>query len=125
MVKFEDVDPEMLDQVERGWQRRGRVSWPILKMFLETKKFMVKLDITDTQRKSSSLYSSLNTYIKNHDLKVKVLSIKGDLYLKRTDIDKDGNPIAPGEGDEILPGKEPVDVDQMVNEIDAGKRQPK
>jgi len=120
MVKFEDVDPEMLDQVERGWQRRGRVSWPILKMFLESKKFVVKLDITDTQRKMSSLYSSLNTYVKNLNLPIKVLAIKGDIYLKRTDIDKDGNSIELGENAE--PGKEPVTVEQMVGEIDQGKR---
>ena len=91
MVKFVDVDPnELLDIVER---RRGRVSYPILKSFLETRKYCVMLDRTGMQQSLMSLNSCLNSYIKGHDLPIKILNRKGQIYLIRLDIDEEGNEI--------------------------------
>jgi len=91
MVKFIDVDPTKVDDVALA--HRGRVSYPILKAFLETGKFVVQLDRTGMQQSFQGLYSSLGSYIRNHHLPVKLLSRGGQLLLMRLDIDKDGKQI--------------------------------
>lgn len=89
MVKFIDVDPEEIPMNREG--RRGRVSYPILKSFMETGKHVAMLDRTGMQQSFQSLYSCLNSYIRNHKLPVKLFSRQNQLYLMRIDIDDDGN----------------------------------
>lgn len=89
MVKFIDVDPNDIPMNREG--RRGRVSYPILKSFMETGKLMAMLDRTGMQQSFQSLYSCLNSYIRNHKLPVKLFSRQGQLYLMRLDVDDDGN----------------------------------
>jgi len=89
MVKFIDVDPSEISNFVGG--RRGRVSYPILKSFLETGKTLVKLDRTGIQQNLQSLTSSLNAYVKSHNLPVKIFQRQGELYLARTDTDDAGN----------------------------------
>ena len=48
MVKFIDIDPDEIPRFSEG--RRGRVSYPILKSFLETGKILVMLDRTGIQQ---------------------------------------------------------------------------
>lgn len=91
MVKFVDVDPNELEMFSE--RRRGRVSYPILKSFLETNKYCVMLDRTGMQQSMMSLNSCLNTYIKNHDLPIKIVNRRGQIYLLRLDIDSEGNTI--------------------------------
>lgn len=91
MVKYVPIEPDNVDNIRRG--RRGRVSYPILKGFLESGHFLVKLDTTGMQQSHQSLYSSLGSYIRNHELPIKLFSRAGDLHLMRLDIDKDGNKI--------------------------------
>ncbi len=91
MVKFVDVDPNELEMVSE--RRRGRVSYPILKSFLETRKYCVMLDRTGMQQSLMSLNSCLNSYIKGHDLPIKVINRKGQIYLLRLDIDENGKTI--------------------------------
>lgn len=91
MVKFVDVDPAEIDTSRSG--RRGRVSYPIVKGFMERNQKVCKLDLTGMQQKPEYLRSVLAMYIKNHDLPIKVFSAQGDLHLMRLDLDNDNNPI--------------------------------
>jgi len=91
MVKFIEIDPNEVSAAIRT--HRGRVSYPILKGFLETGFFVVMLDRTGMQQSLKSLQSSLRAYTLNHKMPVKVFTRKGEVYLMRLDIDKDGNEI--------------------------------
>ncbi len=91
MVKFEQVDPEEIDNMRQG--RRGRVSYPILKGFLETNYFLAKLDRTGVQQSMQSLTSSLGAYIRSHEMPIKLFQRSGEVYLMRLDIDENGDPI--------------------------------
>lgn len=88
-MKFIDVDPEEIDNIRQG--RRGRVSYPLLKGFLESGKFLVMVDRTGIQQSMQTLSSSLNTYIRNHHLPIKVFQRTGNMYFMRLDVDKEGN----------------------------------
>lgn len=90
MVKFIEVAPEDIDNVRQS--HRGRVSYPILKSFLETGKPLVQLDRTGMQQSLMSLNSCLNTYIRNHDLPIKMFTRKGEIFFARTDLNDDGTP---------------------------------
>lgn len=92
MVKFVDVDPRDIPFNREG--RRGRVSYPILKSFLETNKVCVKLDRTGVQQSFQALYSMLRAYVMSHQLPIKIFSSGGEIYLMRIDMDAEGNPVA-------------------------------
>lgn len=100
MVKFIDVDPNEVE--DATFTHRGRVSYPILKAFLETGKYVVQLDRTGMQQSFQGLYSSLNSYIRNHRLPVKLLSRGGNLLLMRLDVDKDGKQIPDWEERQLM-----------------------
>jgi hypothetical protein len=91
MVKFNQIDPTEFEDSREG--RRGRVSYPILKSFLETGFFMAQLDRHGMQQSYQALYSSLTAYIRNHVLPIKLFSRGGQIILMRLDVDKDGNEI--------------------------------
>lgn len=84
MVKFIDVDPDEVPNFRDS--HRGRVSYPILKSFLETGKPLVQLDRTGMQQSLQSLSSSLGAYIRSHNLPIKLFMRRGEVYLARTDI---------------------------------------
>jgi hypothetical protein len=90
VVKFTEVDPEDVHLVRSG--RRGRVSYPILKMFLESGMAVGKLDRAGMQQSLMSLNSSLGAYIRNHELPLQMWTSQGEIYLARTDIGDDGKP---------------------------------
>ena len=90
-MKFIDVDPSEIDNIRDS--RRGRVSYPMLKSFLETGKFLVMLDLTGVQQSKQSLSSSLTAYIRSHNLPIKMFQRRGNMYLMRLDIDDKGNQI--------------------------------
>lgn len=109
MVKFEAVDPNEIDNLRAP--HRGRVSYPILKGFLETGHFLAKLDRTGIQQSQQSLYSSLSAYIRNHNLPIKLFSRQGNIYLMRLDIDEHGNSIEDWESKrDIDPKYEPTPI---------------
>jgi len=89
--KFVDLDPAEIRHIQRS--RRGRLSYPILKAFLETKKFIVQFDPADTGKTVNSLGSSLSSYAKTHELPVRAFQRDGKLYLMRLDEDDEGNVI--------------------------------
>lgn len=93
MVKFIEVNPNEIENVR--FTHRGRVSYPILKGFLETGMFVAKLDLTGLQQSRQALSSSLNAYIRNHNLPIKMFQRTGDFYLMRLDIDENGD-LIPG-----------------------------
>ena len=85
-MKFIDVSPEDFPMFREG--RRGRVSYPILKSFLETGKTLVMLDRTGMQQSLQTLTSCLGGYIRNHGLPIKMMTRANQIYLMRTDIDE-------------------------------------
>lgn len=100
MVKFVNVDPDDIENVR--FTHRGRVSYPILKGFLETGMFIAKLDLTGVQQSRVSLSSSLNAYIRAHNLPVKLFQRMGDFYLMRLDVDEKGNAIPDWAADQLI-----------------------
>ena len=99
MVKFIPVDPKDVPNFRQS--HRGRVSYPILKTFLETGQAVSQLDREGIQQSFQSLYSSLTAYIRSHELPIKLFSREGEIYFARTDIDADGN-------------VQPVNIDQVA-----------
>jgi hypothetical protein len=104
---------------------RGRVSYPILKTFLETNKVVAQLDRTGIQQNLQSLYSSLSAYIRSHELPIKLFSREGELYLARLDLDENGD-VAPvnidnfRRGGSVPVGKAPQELlrDQDIPDVD-------
>lgn len=93
-MKFVPVDPNQFPNLREG--RRGRVSYPLLKSFLETGMPLAQLDRTGMQQSLQSLNSSLGAYIRGHNLPIKIANRGGEIYLIRTDVDEQG---------EVLPTK--------------------
>ena len=90
-VTFTEVPPEELESTVDT--RRGRVSYPIIKGFMETGLYIARVNFEDSMRKAPNMYVLLKSFVSNHDLPIKVLLRKNRLYLLRLDIDKDGNKI--------------------------------
>jgi hypothetical protein len=99
-MKFIPVDPTELEDVVST--HRGRVSYPLVKAFLESGHFMAKLDRTGMQQSYQALYSSVSSYIRRHHVPIKMFSRDGQTYFMRLDVDADGNPIPDWEEREIL-----------------------
>lgn len=91
MVKFIEVNPADIPNVREA--HRGRVSYPILKSFLEASMFIAQLDRTGLQQTTTSIYSSLSAYVRSHEMPIKIFSRKGEIFLMRLDIDEKGNEI--------------------------------
>ncbi len=91
MVKLIPVDPAEIPTERLG--RRGRVSYPIVKQFLEMQTKICKADLTGLDTKPTYLRSMLHSYINNHKLPIKVFTAGGIIHLMRLDLDDDGNPV--------------------------------
>ena len=91
MVKFVDVDPADIDTSRSS--RRGRVSYPIIKGFMERQQKVCKLDLTGLNKNPAYLRSVLASYVRNHQLPIRIFAANGDLHLMRLDLDNDNNPI--------------------------------
>lgn len=96
MVNFIPVDPATMSTDRLG--RRGRVSYPLIKQFLEATHNgkpvkVAKMDMAGLDRDPGYLRSVLTSYIKNHKIPVKIFQLQGDMHMMRLDIDNDGNPI--------------------------------
>lgn len=117
MVKFVDVDPSDIPNVRES--HRGRVSYPIVKSFMETGKPIVMLDRTGMQQSLQSLYSSLRVYIQSHELPIKLFSRSGQIYLMRTDLDDEGNYVGVEETDYSQAA--PVTAEEVSSRFDEEK----
>ncbi len=100
MVKFIPVDPDDIVKTKQG--HRGRVSYPILKGFLESGHYIAKIDRTGMQQSLQTLYTILRQYARNHSMPIKVFSHQGSLCLMRLDIDEKGNEIPDWEQKELM-----------------------
>lgn len=89
-MKLEPVNPNEIENVTSG--SRGRISYPIIKMFMESNSPCSKLDRGGMQQSLLSLSSSIGAYIRNHGLPIKLIQRKGEIYLLRLDINADGSP---------------------------------
>ena len=121
MVKFKEVDPVELPNLRLG--RRGRVSYPILKGFLETGMFLAQLDRTGVQQSFQSLYSSLNNYAKSHKMPIKIFSRQGEIYMMRLDIDENGDPTDWDSKQEKLAEAKPITPDEVNKRYEEEKGQ--
>lgn len=96
-VSFTTVDPSAVPAASAG--RRSRKSGPILDAFIDSGAIVVKIDadtieLAEGQTKDkalNSLYSSLGSYAVNNELPVAVTRAQGDVYLRRMDLDDEGN----------------------------------
>lgn len=91
MVGFVQVDPSEIDTSRLG--RRGRVSYPIIKGFMEANIKCARLDTEGLDKNPQYLRSVLTSYVKNHNMPIKIFSAQGDLHMMRLDLDNDGNPL--------------------------------
>lgn len=82
MVKLIDVDPK---QVELP---TGGVSAPIVKAFMQRQKKVCQIDLEELGKDISRVRPVLQTYIKSHELPIKVFARNGNLYLMRLDLDE-------------------------------------
>lgn len=123
MVKFVDIDPADIDTSRTG--RRGRVSYPILKAFMERQTKVSKLDLTGLNKNPQYLRSVLQSYIKSHKMPIKVFSANGDLHLMRLDLDNDNNPIEWEPGLVATEGAEGAEADVQpvpLTDVEVSKR---
>lgn len=107
MVKFLEVDPEDVPNFRES--HRGRVSYPILKSFLETGMPLAQLDRTGIQQSLQSLNSSLGAYIRSHGLPIKMFTRRGEVYLARTDLNE-----ATGKPEEVNNNIDRISYDKDV-----------
>lgn len=92
MVRFKDISKEDLEALP-GRGRRGGISWPICKAFLDTGKYMVEVDLEDLGRTVDQIAPTLMSYIKKHRLPIRVIRRSGRMFLQRLDVDEEGNII--------------------------------
>ena len=122
MVKFKEIEASEIDNMRVG--RRGRVSYPILKGFLETGYFLAQLDRTGLQQSMQSLSSSLHAYIRSHELPVKIFQRQGELYMMRLDIEENGEEIPNWQNvvDQDLSGAvKPITPDEVATRFEKEK----
>ena len=91
MVMFIDIDPKDIDTTRSG--RRGRVSYPIIKGFMERNSKVSKLDLTGLNKNPTYLRSVLQAYVTSHQMPIKIFSANGELHLMRLDLNNDGEQI--------------------------------
>ena len=101
MVKLIEVDAADIPTDRQG--RRGRVSYPLLKSFLESKIRIAKIDLTGLEKNPAYLRSVLYSYVRTHKLPIKIFSANGDLHLMRLDMDAKGKVDANWKPEEETP----------------------
>lgn len=113
-MKFEKVDPEDVPNFREA--HRGRLSYPVIKSFLETGFTVAKLDRTGMTQSYQSIYLSLKSYVKNHELPITIFSREGQLYLARLDLDADGNKIENWKQEEVTEAP-PLTAAEVTSQI--------
>lgn len=105
-MKFIPVSADELPNFREG--RRGRISYPICKGFLESGHLIAKLDRTDLGKTANHLKMLLGWYVKGHKLPIKLVTRMGELYMVRTDV-KDGKIDPNWKWEDTLPQAPPED----------------
>jgi len=86
MVEMTPLSDEELEKLLEGGRgmRRGRVSYPIFKMFMEGSANAVKLDI---QAKNAYYRAQvLRQYAKEHKLPVKIITRSKEIFLVKSEV---------------------------------------
>lgn len=110
MVKFVDIDPKDIDTTRMG--RRGRVSYPILKAFMERTSKVSRLDCTGLSQNRTYLRSVLSAYIKSHNMPIKIFTADGEIHLMRLDLDVNSKPIPWSPDEDITEGAKGSERDE-------------
>lgn len=90
MVKLVEVNVADIPTERLG--RRGRVSYPLIKSFMESNMRCAKLDLTGFAKNPAYLRSVLASYITTHKMPIKLFAAGGDLHMLRLDLDAKGQP---------------------------------
>jgi hypothetical protein len=125
MVKFLDVDINEIPNLRES--HRGRVSYPILKTFMELNAPIKRLDRTGMQQNLQTLTSCLTAYVRNHNLPVELFTRQGEIYLVRKDLNMDGTPNENYEPPNGSRGAQPIapqelhDIEDQIPAVDASE----
>jgi hypothetical protein len=107
------VDPNEVPNMREG--RRGRVSYPIIKMFLESGHAVVKIDRAGMQQTTETLYACLGAYIRSHEVPISIFRRGGEIFLARTDVEEGVKKETVGtDGIKIVPGQEATPITSEV-----------
>ena len=89
--RFIALDPEEVEEVMNhdASSRRGRVSYPILKGFLESGMDVAKLNREGLNHPAMHYQTLLKMYIEGHNMPVRLRLVNGELYLIRKEIDEE------------------------------------
>lgn len=88
-MKLIPVDPKDIPNLRDS--RRGRVSYPLLKSFLESNIYCARVDRQGIQQNPQNLMTSLGSYIRSHNMPIKLFRREGEIYFMRLDVDENGN----------------------------------
>lgn len=88
--RFIALDPEEVDEVMNhdASSRRGRVSYPILKGFLESGMEVAKLNREGLGHPAMHYQTLLKMYIEGHNMPVRLRLVNGELYLIRAEVEE-------------------------------------
>lgn len=102
MVQFIPVEPEEIPNVAQG--ARGKLSYPIIKSFMEANIPLAKLDKATVpgKRTNQSLVMTLSSYVRTHDHPIKIFQRNGDIYFLRLDLNPDGSKRDPETQGDII-----------------------
>ena len=123
MVKFIDINPADIDTSRAG--RRGRVSYPIIKGFMERNVKLSQLDLEGLDKNPTYLRSVLTSYINSHNMPIRIFAAGGELHLMRLDLNNDGSPNPDWEKQNMrtTEGAAGFERDFEVAPLDAGEVQ--
>jgi len=86
-----DEERELLEKRGRGM--RGRISYPIIKMFMESGLDVARIEPSEGQT-ITSLMASLKHYIQAHNMPLEVLKRRNSVYLRhKQDLEKTAKPL--------------------------------
>lgn len=90
--RFIALDPEEVEEVMNhdASSRRGRVSYPILKGFLESGMEVAKLNREGLGHPAMHYQTLLKMYIEGHNMPVRLRLVNGELYLIRKEVAEEG-----------------------------------
>jgi len=110
------VDPRTVGN--KGPGHRGRVSYPLLKEFMESGELMAAVEQKGMQQSLMSLRATLTYYIKSRDLPVHVFQRDNEMYLARLDKEmlEDGTVVDVTNWKEIRDASNGANSGEFVNE---------
>lgn len=81
-MQFTAIERNDIPKVSK---RESAASTELFDSFLSSGAQVARINLDETDKKLASVRSSLQNYVKRHDLAVKVFTRGNELYLERTD----------------------------------------